>query len=93
MAETLTDILWLSPINFVFNIRHQHRCNRHEQEINFNKDAIAGHVLHHVLGDETASPDAEQETAADNLHNTYSAMPEDRQRRFWVRFFYCKRGK
>ena len=58
-----------------------------EWEINFKKGALAGHVVNHFLGDETASPDAEQETAAENLHNTYAAMPDDRQRRFWVRFF------
>ena len=49
------------------------------RRINFKKGTL--------VGDETASPDAEQETAAENLHNTYAAMPEDRQRRFWVRFF------
>merc|ERR1711990_270233 len=43
--------------------------------------ALAGHVISHVLGDETASPDAE--STAENLHNTYAAMPEKRQRRFW----------
>ena len=31
------------------------------------------------------SPDAE--SIAENLQNTYAAMPEERQRRFWVRFF------
>ena len=36
----------------------------------------------HFLGDETASPDAE--STAENLHNTYAAMTEKRQRRFWV---------
>ena len=49
------------------------------------KGALAGHVISHVLGDETASPDAE--STAENLHNTYAAMPEKRQRRFWVRLF------
>ena len=49
------------------------------------KGALAGHVISHVLGDETASPDAE--STAENLHNTYAAMPEKRQRRFWVRIF------
>ena len=57
-----------------------------EREINFKKGALAGHVVNHFLGDESASPDAEK-TAAEDLHNTYAAMPEDRQRRFWVRFF------
>ena len=37
--------------------------------------ASAGHaVVNHYLGNENASPDAE-------------TMPEERQRRFWVRFF------
>merc|ERR1711953_776015 len=34
-------------------------------------------------GDETASPD--DESFAENLHNTYAAMPEKRQRRFWAK--------
>ena len=59
----------------------------HEREINFKKGALAGHVISHVLGDETASPDAE--STAENLHNAYAAMPEHRQRRFWVSFFIC----
>ena len=50
------------------------------------KGALAGHVISHVLGDETASPDVE--STAENLHNAYAAMPEHRQRRFWVIFFY-----
>ena len=40
-------------------------------------------------GNEAASPDVE--SAAENLHNTYAAMTEKRQRRFWVRFFYKSR--
>ena len=27
------------------------------------------------------------ELTAENLHNTYAQMSEQRQRRFWVRFF------
>ena len=33
MAETVTNILFLSPTHFVSNIRHQHRCNL---RFNFN---------------------------------------------------------
>ena len=37
------------------------------------------------MGNQADAPDVA--TAAENLHNTYAAMSEKRQRRFWVRFF------
>ena len=30
---------------------------------------------------------ASSASPAENLHNTYAAIPEERQRRFWVRVF------
>ena len=45
----------------------------------------AGSVARSFLGDQDNAPDVA--TAAENLHNTYAAMSEKRQRRFWVRFF------
>jgi len=43
--------------------------------------AGAGALAHHLLGEETESP-------ADNSMEQSENMPEERQRRFWVRLFY-----
>ena len=45
----------------------------------------AGSVARGLLGDQADAPDVA--TAAENWHNAYTAMPVERQRRFWVRFF------
>ena len=61
----------------------------HERFIDFLKGALAhaaGSVARSFLGDQDNAPDVA--TAAQNWHNAYAAMPEKRQRRFWVRFFF-----
>ena len=45
----------------------------------------AGSFAKGFMGNQADAPDVA--TAAENLHNTYAAMSEKRQRRFWVRFF------
>ena len=66
----------------------------HERFIDFLKGALAhaaGSVARSFLGDQDNAPDVA--TAAQNWHNAYAAMPEKRQRRFWVRFFLSHQWK